>query len=442
MNFCRMNFSFTYGKGFKEVIIHSSMKKRFIILFPIILVLVSEGISFEKESILNRWIIHYVTERTSDKDEIQERIAAATDIQGKIIPQASIYCCENLAADLEYIYSIPKSRIPFVNSIESCGKIYACHFAVNGNIIAYAGVTGYWSENMYDYKQFSEYTLEELENTEFYEEWRQERRDEMVTLSFYYEPRNPLPTTPEGMKNVICSQQLDIPFFDRHFLRIWDIYTKERAKTHYKNYTEHLANDDLIWMSVDLYELYGMWAIQDIIRDVDFSNFITFDCVILREIFVLLLLSAAGTELFFGILYHRYPALLSGIPFGALAAYFSPSYWILLFFFAAGFFSVFLYYKMCRSILDKKGIYLLLDTVLILFLAYYIVSAVINFLTVQEMQEVKVLAFVAGGRCLGGVAVHFILLLLISTGGWLVAKIVLKRKESEQEIKIQDHQFS
>ncbi len=408
------------------------MKKRFIIfVFPLIFVLVSEGISLEKEYMLTQWVQHFVEEKTSDTDEILKEIAAASDIQGNIIPQASMYCTENMVADLEYICSAPRSRTPFVNTVESCGKIYACDFAIGGNVIAYGGVTGYWAEKTYNIEQFSEYTPEELLSTEFYEEWRQKRRDEIVTLAFYHEPEETLPTTPEGIKNAICSQPLDIPFFDQHFLKIWNMYAKERAETHYRNYTEHIAEDDLIQVSVDLYELYGIWAVQNIIQNVDFSQFVTFKSLFFREVFVLLLLSVAGTVLFSVILYHReHSAALSGIPFGALAACFSPSYVILPFFFATGFFSVF-YYKMCNGILNK-GILLSLETAFIFFLAYYVVNAVVNLYVAQEIQELTMLA-TGAGRYLGGVAVHFALLLLLATGGGLVATTILRVKNQPQE---------
>ena len=131
-------------------------------------------------------------------------------------------------------------------------------------------------------------------------------------------------------------------------------------------------------------------------------------------------------RLFFVILYHRkHSAALSGIPFGALAACFTPHYVILPFFFFL--FSVFLCYKMCKGILNNKGILLSLETAFIFFLAYYVVNAVINLYVAQESQELTMLA-TAAVRYLGGVAVHFALLLLLATGGGLVAKTILRVK--------------
>ena len=413
------------------------MKKILIILIlPLIFILASEAFSIQKDQIIDRWAASYIQEKTSDINETKERIAAAEDIQGKLIPETSVACIENLSTDIAYIRDIPRSRLPVVNTLNSNGKIFAINTAVSNNTIAHGGSSGYWTETTMEFDR--EKSLTEIEASSYYKEWWQQRKEEIMTLEFLYQPPETLPHTPEGITDDIYSHSFDAPFFERHFLTFWDRYAKERAEIHYTNYMTHIEEDDIIKASVDLYELYGIWLTQDIVLDFNFSENSEFKSLIIFEFEILLILSCAATLIVYVVLfYRRNPEVLSGIPLGFVTALISPSYFVFLLFAAAGILSVFVSYRLYKNLLDyRKSVIVALKSGFILFFAYIVFRAVLSLSGViqsesQELTSSSVESFII----MGGTAVFQLLLLssAAAVGGMLAHK-VLKYTYSDKSV--------
>ncbi|MBU7037405.1 MAG: hypothetical protein HXS52_05710 [Theionarchaea archaeon] len=238
--------------------------------------------------------------------------------------------------------------------------------------------------------------MAELEGTAHYREWCLAIRDEIATLEIlkkefsgaqiYWE-------TPEELKEEILASSLqELSLFKRISLTPWDSYTKERAEILYNTYEEHMAEEDLVRASADLFLLYGIHMNQENIKeDIDYFSGLDIDLrfLIVFELVTISLLSLAAAGIVILVLFHRKsPAVMAGIAAGVLAVFVFQSYFAVFLFASAGFAAVFLTYRIYKNPLNyKESTLISLKTGIVLFLAYYVFNAVFGLFGIIQRES-------------------------------------------------------
>lgn len=355
--------------------------------------LFSEILSVRKTHVLNEWADNYVKEiaptPTYSPSELQ-------DPWSYIMDYVFLACRENLVSHIKFIRNTPRTRLPVTATIDFYGKLFSIVVTVSDNVIAYASTSGYWGEKMEELETVPQEAMVELEGTAHYREWRLAIKDEIATLEIL---KNQFPDaqidwdTPEEFKEEILAYSLrELSFFRRIFLTPWDSYTKERAEILYNTYEEHMAEEDLVRASADLFLLYGIHMNQENMKeDFDYSFGIDTDFrfLIVFEFVTISLLSLAASGIVVLVLFYRKnPAVVAGIAAGILAVFMFQSYFAVFLLVGAGFAAVFLTYRIYRNPLKyKESALVSLKTGIVLFLAYYVFNAVFGLFEVIQREN-------------------------------------------------------
>jgi len=420
------------------------MKKKLftgVLIFLIFFTAFSEVLSVKKHQILYEWATDYINVKTAPQnDDIPD------DARSHIMYEMVSPCVDNLVDNVQLIRDAPRSRIPILSVIDFYGKIFAIQVGMADNIIAYATQSGYWGEKTDELDILSEKTLEEVEESESYNQWRQHIKDEITTLHIL--PKQ-LWNTPEELREDILEYSLqEMPFFDRLFLSLWDSFSKEKAHTLYQTYQTHIKEDDLTNASADLFALYGIYMNQQKMRE-DINYFLSafgedfdFTPIIIFEIVTILLLSSAATCVVLLLLFYRKSPAVVGIPLGVSAVIVSSAYFTLGWFGLAGVAAVFLSYRYMIPLNYKKSALISLKAGFVLFLAHYVFNASLTYAgIIQSETGAQHLTDLVGGSLTGtGLYIGFQICLfcLLSVIGGLLAYMLLTtvkmmREESKQK---------
>jgi uncharacterized membrane protein len=371
------------------------MKKKLVVVFSffIFFMLFSEILSVRKTHALDEWADNYVKEiappPTYSPSELQ-------DPWSYIMDNVFLACRENLVSQIKFIRNTPRTRMPVTATINFYGKLFSIAVVVSDNVIAYASASGYWGEKMEELETVPEETMVELEGAAHYREWRFAIKDEIATLEILknqFSDAQIYWDTPEELKEEILASSLrELSFLKRIFLTPWDNYTKERAEILYNTYEKHMAEEDLVRASADLFLLYGIHMNQENMKeDIDYSFGLDTDLrfMIVFEFVTISLLSLAAAGIVVLVLFHRKsPAVVAGIAAGILAVFVFQSYFAVFLFAAAGFAAVFLTYRIYSKPLHyKESALVSLKTGIVLFLAYYVFNAVFGLFEVIQRES-------------------------------------------------------
>lgn len=195
---------------------------------------------------------------------------------------------------------MPKSWVPVVANIDVKRKFFLTFSETAVAVVAHLGASKYWTEKTDELK------TDDQIDTELYDTWCDERREDIVTLSILEDRWN----TPEELIDHILDYSLGgIPFHKRFFLKSWNIHTKERAQAIYTDYRKHIQEDDLVAASVDVFFLHAIEEGQKtVMRDLDTffePDYHTYELYLIREVATMSGLSAAATALCLILLYFR-----------------------------------------------------------------------------------------------------------------------------------------
>ncbi|MBU6999066.1 MAG: hypothetical protein HXS41_15560 [Theionarchaea archaeon] len=369
------------------------MKKKVLVVFSFLVffMLFSEIQSVRKTHILNEWADNFVTEiaPTNPPSELQ-------DPYYYIMDSVFMACRENLVSDIKFIRNSPRTNLPVITTIRFYGKLFSVMAAVSDSVIAYSPASGYWSEKVRELEPSPEERMVELEGTAHYREWCLTTKNEIITLEIL---KNQFSSdqidwdTPEELKEEILASSLqELSFFKRMFLAPWDSYTKERAEILYTAYEEHLAEEDFVRASADLFLLYGMHRNQETIKeDSDYSFRYDTDpefLAVFEFVTISLLSLAAAGIVILVVFYRKSPSVVAGIAAGILSVFLSRSYFAAFLFAGAGCAAVFLTHRIHGSLLSyKESIRVSLRTGIVLFLAYYVFNAVFGLSEVIQRES-------------------------------------------------------
>lgn len=278
------------------------MKKKYVLslLFFLFFVVFSEGLSMRKDQIFCKWAANYLVEKTgSESGEIPE-IEPEKDLIDQIMAEEAIACQIHLVHAIAYIRDIPRSRVPIAANIDVSGKLFLTSAETAIAVGAHLSASGYWAEKTDELKMYEQI------DTELLNQWCNERREDIVTLSILEDRWN----TPEELITHILDYSIDdIPFHKRFFLKTWNIYTKERAQSIYNDYKKHIQEDDLVAASVDVFFLQAIEEGQEnVMRDLDTFfelDYHTYEMFLILEVTTISILSAAATVICLILLFFR-----------------------------------------------------------------------------------------------------------------------------------------
>ncbi len=358
------------------------------VMFPLFFTIFSEGLAFRENEIFNDWATSYLVEKTGSPEGKIPEIEPEEDIKDRIWQEAAIGVEEILVYEIKYIRDTPRKRGPVVTTSDFYGKLYTTVSMVAYVVLAFAQCSDYWSTAILEL-EIPEDLEAEIEPSEVYAEWRQQRKEEIEELKILEElVDNPEESwdNPEELMNEILTYTLeDVPFYDRIFLRNWEEHTKVRAQHFYESYQQHMKEGDLARASANLFYLGAMKeSQQNVGRGLDTffdPRCYNFGVFVILEFGGLFLLSAAATTICFLLLFYRMnPVVLSGIPLGFLAVFFGFGYVGLGLFLLAGVAAVYLSYKLYKIPLNyKECARLSLKSGFVLFLAFYVVNTALFF---------------------------------------------------------------
>lgn len=401
-----------------------------LLIFPLFFIAFSEGLTIRKSEIFSSWVTGYLVDSPgSDSRVIAE--SEPKDVRDHIRSDAALTCRAHLVSDIEYIRDAPRSRVPVMNVIDFYGRLFATVSAVANSVVAYAGSSRYWTEKVEELNISEENTNMESE----FAEWCRKRKKEIETLTILGEWSSGTDTPEELVDDIVCYSLDDVPFSKRIFLRNWDTYTKERARSLYSTYQQHIKEDNLAKASADLFYVDAIKKSQeDVIPTLDMffdTGVYNYRILLILECALIAVLSLAATGILLLLVFYRgSPAVLSGIPPGILAVFLSFDYFDYGLFFLAGVAAVFIS-KRHKIPLDYRGSAVIsLKAGLILFLVYYVVCAVFLFTGIvhTEMKDVGFLGseFLVNMSFYAAVQVVFIC--VVSVVGGLVARVIFFRK--------------
>jgi len=405
-----------------------------LLVFPLFFIAFSEGLAIRKSEIFNSWVTTYFVENpSSDSRVIAE--SEPKNVKDYIRSDAALTCRAHLVSDIEYIRDAPRSRVPVVNVIDFYGRLFATVSAAANAVVAYAGSSRYWTEKVDEVKISEENTNMESE----FVEWCRKRKKEIETLTILGERSSGMDTPEELVDDIVCYSLDDVPFSKRIFLKNWDTYTRERARSLYSTYQQHIKEDDLAKASADLFYVYAIKESQeDVIPTLDMffdTGVYNYRILLILECALIAVLSLAATGICLLLVFYRgSPAVLSGILPGILAAFLSFGYFNLILFFLAGAAAVFISKRYKIPLDYRKSAVISLEAGLVLFLVYYVVFAVLLFTGIIHT-EVKDVGFL-GSELLVNMSfyasVQVISVCLLSVVGGLLAKSIFFRKDDNK----------
>jgi len=406
-----------------------------VVMFPLFFALFSEGLAFRKTEIFNDWATNFLIEKTGNPEGEIPEIELDEDVKIRIQQTAGIACEEILIYEIKYIRDTPRKRGPVITTFDFYGKLYTTISVAAYTVVAFAQCSGYWSTAIDEFEIPED--LKEIETSEVYAEWFQQRRKDIEELKILEEPWD----NPEELVDEILLYSVeDVPFYRRGFLRNWDRHTKERVQYYYRTYEEHMKEGDLVRASAHLLYLSATKESQDKVDqnlDTFFdSSSYDFGVFVILEFGGLFLLSSAATGICLLLLFYRKsPVVLSGIPLGFLAAFLSFGYVDLGLFLLVGVAAVYLSYRLYKTPLNyKESARLSLKAGFVLFLAFYVMNAVLSFAGFIQREVGAGFASLSGETfaIFGLLTVAQILIICaLSVVGGLLARKILFRNMGE-----------